>query len=239
MERAATASFLRDGRMPPRSTHPRHHQQNPLRRGRGGHTPGVSLLHHGVCGRTSSTTASVSSTTASAPAALLHHHVHRLAWGLGAGRPRRIGTAKHQVRSGRRTYFWLDWWSGRSPLRERYPNMFGCCALPFLTVHSARDGEGWRIRFRRQFGMAEMVEWDNLTREIEGYAPSEEVDGVSWSLEASGAYSARSLYVHLSHGAAVTHFKEVWSLHVPPRIKIFLWQLIRGRLPSAEKIAKR
>ncbi|KAK1625912.1 hypothetical protein QYE76_000227 [Lolium multiflorum] len=74
MERAAAASFLRDSRMPPRSTHPRHHQQNPLRRGRGGHAPGVCLLHHGVYGRTSSTTASVSSTTASAPAALLHHH---------------------------------------------------------------------------------------------------------------------------------------------------------------------
>jgi hypothetical protein len=87
--------------------------------------------------------------------------------------------AKHQVWSGGRTYFWLDWWSGRSLVRERYPNLFGCCALPFLTVHSARDGEGWRIRFRRKFGMAEMVEWDNLTWEIEGYAPSEEVDGVS------------------------------------------------------------
>jgi hypothetical protein len=147
--------------------------------------------------------------------------------------------AKHQVRSGRRTYFWLDWWSGRSPLRDRYPNLFGCCSLPFLTVHSARDGEGWRIHFRRQFSMVELVEWDNLTREIEGFAPSEEEDGVSWSLEASGAYSARSLYVRLSQGAAVTHFKEVWSLRVPPRIKIFLWQLIRGRLPSAEQIAKR
>jgi hypothetical protein len=70
--------------------------------------------------------------------------------------------------------------------------------------------------------MAEMVEWDNLTREIEGYAPFEEVDGVSWSLEASGAYSARSLYVCLSQGAEATHFKEVWSLRVPHRIKIFL-----------------
>jgi hypothetical protein len=35
MERATVTAFLRDGRMPPRSTHPRHQQQNPLRRGHG------------------------------------------------------------------------------------------------------------------------------------------------------------------------------------------------------------
>ncbi|KAK1648722.1 hypothetical protein QYE76_066527 [Lolium multiflorum] len=49
MERAAAASFLRDVRMPPCSTHPRHHQQNPLRGGRRGHAPNVCFLHHDFC----------------------------------------------------------------------------------------------------------------------------------------------------------------------------------------------
>jgi hypothetical protein len=40
-------------------------------------------------------------------------------------------------------------------------------------------------------------------------------------------------------GAAVTSFKEVWRTKVPPKIKIFLWQLIRGRLPSGVQIVKR
>jgi hypothetical protein len=31
MERAAAATFFRDGRMPPRSMHPRHQQHKPLR----------------------------------------------------------------------------------------------------------------------------------------------------------------------------------------------------------------
>jgi hypothetical protein len=37
----------------------------------------------------------------------------------------------------------------------------------------------------------------------------------------------------------VTHFKEVWQTRVPPKIKVFLWQLIRGKLPSSEQVAKR
>jgi hypothetical protein len=90
-----------------------------------------------------------------------------------------------------------------------------------LTVPSDRAWEGWRIRFRRQFGLAEEVEWDNLIKEIQGVVPSEEEDCISWSSEASGAYSAKSMYAWLSLLAAVTYFKEVWHLRIPPRIKIF------------------
>jgi hypothetical protein len=34
-------------------------------------------------------------------------------------------------------------------------------------------------------------------------------------------------------------FKESWRTRVPSKVKVFLWQLIRGRLPSSEQIAKR
>jgi hypothetical protein len=50
--------------------------------------------------------------------------------------------AKHGVLDGRRTYFWLDWWSGSGPLRECYPSLFNICSLPFIKVRDASDGEG-------------------------------------------------------------------------------------------------
>jgi hypothetical protein len=52
--------------------------------------------------------------------------------------------AKHEVRNGKRTFFWLDWWSGTTPLRARFPLLFACCADPFLTVHDARVEGGYR-----------------------------------------------------------------------------------------------
>jgi hypothetical protein len=48
-----------------------------------------------------------------------------------------------------------------------------------------------------------------------------------------------SMYLLRSRGATVSHFKEVWRVRVPPRVRIFLWQLIRGRLPCSEQVAKR
>jgi hypothetical protein len=96
----------------------------------------------------------------------------------------------------------------------------------------------WRIHFRRQFDLAELVEWDNLCREVQGLPVDAEEDVVSWSLEASGRYSTRSTYLALSQGASMTSFKDVWKTRVPPRIRVFLWQLIHGRLPSSDQVAK-
>jgi hypothetical protein len=105
-------------------------------------------------------------------------------------------------------------------------------------VEGGSPGE-WRILFCRQLGLNELVDWENLCREVQGLLIEEENDEVSWSLEPSGRFSTRSMCLNLSRGAKVTCFKEVWRARVPPKIKIFLWKLIRNRLPSCEQVAKR
>jgi hypothetical protein len=117
--------------------------------------------------------------------------------------------AKHSIHNRKQTYFWLHWWFGASPLRGRFPILFSCCVSPFITVMGARDGPGWQLQFRRPFTLVEEVERDNLTRELSFSQAGEDDDVVSWSLEASGGFSVRSLYLHPSQGAAETHFKEV------------------------------
>jgi hypothetical protein len=124
-------------------------------------------------------------------------------------------------------------------LRVLFPRLFECCDNHFATVAGVRDANGWHIRFRRTFGTAEVVEWENLCRIFDLHPFSEGEDEVSWALEPSGAFSTRSIYGCLSQGAVVTHFREVWKTRVPPRIRVFLWQLIRSRLPSGVQVAKR
>ena len=126
-------------------------------------------------------------------------------------------------------------WTGG---RDRFRRLFGCCLAPFISMAEAHGEMGWQLNFWRPFGLAEAVEWDNLTREIQNSPLSLDKDSVSWCLEASGSFTTRSIYLRLSQGAAVTHFKEVWHTYVPPRIKMFLWQLIRDRLPCSEQVTK-
>jgi hypothetical protein len=102
-----------------------------------------------------------------------------------------------------------------------------------------RSEGGWRIRFRITFGTDEMVEWENLCRIFDLHPFAEGEDQVIWALDPSGVYSTHSMYLRLSQGAAVTYFKEVWRTRVLPKIRVFLWQLIMGKLPSAEQVVKR
>jgi hypothetical protein len=149
--------------------------------------------------------------------------IHKIKWYFKLG-------AKHQVRDGARTYFWLDWWTGNGPLRDSFPRLFEVCDNPFATVAGVRIAGGWHIRFRRAFGLAETVEWSNLCRIFDLHPFASGPDLVSWGLEASGEYSTNSIYHRMSLGAVVTHLKDVWKIRVPPKIRIFLWQLLRGRL---------
>jgi hypothetical protein len=147
--------------------------------------------------------------------------------------------AKHHVENGGKTYFWFDWWLGSAHLKDRFPSLFDICALPSITVRDAFQGEEWGIVFRRSFGLPEAVDWDNLTRELDGVRLTPVVDRVSWMLDPSRVFTTSSIYGKMSQGAAVSHFDELWCTKVPPRVRIFLWQLIRGRLPCCEQVAKR
>jgi hypothetical protein len=43
----------------------------------------------------------------------------------------------------------------------------------------------------------------------------------------------------MQEGAAVAYAKDIWTLPIPLKVKIFIWQLAKGRLPSAEQLFKR
>jgi hypothetical protein len=103
-------------------------------------------------------------------------------------------------------------------------------------VTGVRDAEGWHVRFRRTFGLAKAVEWDNLCRIFDLHPFNPGNDKVTWGLENSGEFTTKSIYYRLSLGAAVTHFSEVWKIRVPQKIKIFLWQMLRGRYLNRESL---
>jgi hypothetical protein len=88
-------------------------------------------------------------------------------------------------------------------------------------VVGVRSAEGWHIRFRRTFGLEEMVEWENLCRIFDIHLVHTDEDQVFWALEPSGMYSTHSMYLRVSQGATVTCFKEVWRTRVPPKIRVF------------------
>ena len=68
---------------------------------------------------------------------------------------------------------------------------------------------------------------------------SEKDDSVAWPHTTSGRFSVKSLYLRLVSGAPMNKSKSVWLARVPPKVKTFMWQAIKGRLPAADQIHKR
>jgi hypothetical protein len=61
----------------------------------------------------------------------------------------------------------------------------------------------------------------------------------SWALETSGRFSVSSLYRKINKGPNLPHKKLIWKAKLPLKIKIFLWQMAKGKMPASALIKRR
>ncbi|XP_048552628.1 uncharacterized protein LOC125532726 [Triticum urartu] len=151
----------------------------------------------------------------------------------------RIGTSI-SVGTGSSTLFWFDRWLGDTPLAARFPGLFDIAVDPRISVESALIDLG-RLAFHRPFGPPEVAAWDALLQDI-ALLPidvADTPDAISWRLNPSGRFSTKSLYAAIAPSTAPEPFSLIWDIRLPLKISIFLWQWIRGRLPSGVEVCKR
>lgn len=86
---------------------------------------------------------------------------------------------------------------------------------------------------------AEGISWAHLREKLASVSLSEAQDRVSSKLLASGQFSVKSLYSKLTQGPALDIARGLWKAGLPLKIKIFLWQMFRNRLPTSDNVAKR
>jgi hypothetical protein len=128
---------------------------------------------------------------------------------------------------------------GSGKLQDRFPNLFAIAEAQEASVASLWTDTGWFIPFRWALGLIERVEWVNLMREIETLRTAATPDCMSWVLEPSGRFTVRSLYRKLCEGNPSKFFGAIWHFAIPSRIRIFLSQLARKRLPTNANIRQR
>uniref|UniRef100_A0A8I6Z3D2 Reverse transcriptase zinc-binding domain-containing protein n=1 Tax=Hordeum vulgare subsp. vulgare TaxID=112509 RepID=A0A8I6Z3D2_HORVV len=145
---------------------------------------------------------------------------------------------RFSVGNGSRTQFWLDPWLARELVRLRFPRLSAICDDQAVLVSAAALEDGWNFAFRRSFGPAEVQEWDVL-KEVVPLPGSSVNDNVSWSLSPSGEFSVTLAYQALCQVLVLPWLSPVWKAPMPLKIKIFVWQLLRDRLPLGTEVLKR
>ena len=136
--------------------------------------------------------------------------------------------------------FLFDHWLGDSPLAARFLELFTIAVDPPVSVETGLIDLG-RLAFRRSFDPHEVAAWDSLLQDI-ALLPvdvEDDPDSISWRLEPSGRFSTKSLYAAIAPSTAPEPFSLIWGIRLPLKIRIFLWQWIRGRLHSGVEVLKR
>lgn len=62
---------------------------------------------------------------------------------------------------------------------------------------------------------------------------------VSWNLEGNGLFNIRSLYQAIAASPTPKPLVQLWTIRLPLKISIFMWQWIRRRLPLGVEVLKR
>jgi hypothetical protein len=104
-------------------------------------------------------------------------------------------------------------------------------------VSRVLEGGVINLSFRRNFGCEEILEWEDVERELEQVALSDREDSMRWALSANGQFSTSSLYRHHSFSRVTDMRMEgLWKSKLPMKIKNFLWLVYRGRIQIVDNL---
>ena len=97
-----------------------------------------------------------------------------------------------------------------------------------------------KITFRRCVDNRLLLLWYDMLSIVQSIVLSNEDDVLIWKLESNGVYSVRSMYAMINfRGISQVHIPDMWKIHVPPNIHIFLWLLAHNKLLVRENLVKR
>jgi hypothetical protein len=88
-------------------------------------------------------------------------------------------------------------WIGRSSLRLTFPRTYELCGKKQCLVNDCLVGDEWVMNFRRPLSQQEGAQRGELTALLDRVQITEGKDRVVWSLEKSGSYTTKSMYMRL------------------------------------------
>ncbi|XP_038993537.1 uncharacterized protein LOC120117316 [Hibiscus syriacus] len=132
------------------------------------------------------------------------------------------------------------------PLKVSFPRLFAISTnqLGKLIEFGEFSSLGWiwNIQLRRSLADWEFEQWANLMAIISNfYLSKEAIDGLIWKGNGIGVYSANSCVKTCSLAQKEDYVwkKFVWKGLVPPRVEVFMWQVVLQKLPVRSELVKR
>ncbi|XP_016177792.1 uncharacterized protein LOC107620087 [Arachis ipaensis] len=154
-----------------------------------------------------------------------------------------------EIGDGRRTRFWEDIWLRGGLLKDMFPRLFSVSNQRGSVIGDCGFWDGlewrWNFQWRRELfqweldllnQMHETLRLVNLVYERE--------DRVVWKFDKHGVYSTNSFVQELQVEllpediASFSFTRTIWKGLVPPRVELFIWFVLTGRVNTKERLSR-
>lgn len=149
------------------------------------------------------------------------------------------------VGNGKQAQFWHDVWLCANPLKSIFPRLFRIASNPLATIESLGRWEDqkwiWDLSWSRFLRPRDFEEVETLNGMLQNVILSVDTkDSLIWMPHKSGLFSVKSICSELDkslNSEESPAIKGLWRGLVPPRIEIFMWLALLGRINTKSKLA--
>lgn len=147
----------------------------------------------------------------------------------------------YSVASGHPTKFWLDTWTGDTPLCLKFPELFEVSRKKQGWVADFYRDDAWDIDPRRRLTDTEIQEATQLCQQLDGVTLNAEQDSRRWKWEKEGMFSVQSCYNAITISNNIPDFRsnKIWIPLVPPKVSFFVWLLHHNSIMTQDNLAHR
>lgn len=154
---------------------------------------------------------------------------------------------KWDLGNGSSIYFWEGWWWGDGPLASRFSRLFSLSKLRLKSISEFillwnDNGLNSNI-WNNNFLPSDSVQISQLSDIIGNTLLRQQNDKLVWQVD-KGSFTSKDLSkCMLSEAPNMSPhsriWSQLWSLKVPPKIRIFLWKVQWGILPTKQLLHSR
>jgi hypothetical protein len=138
------------------------------------------------------------------------------------------------VRDRRKASFWLSSWIDGQSLALLFPCLYQHSRRKHRSVREAVLNEKWIEDIAHNLNadiLRELFLLSQLIQSMHLDLTCEHEDQITWTLESSGTYSARSAYEIQFNEQVISNFPRlIWKAWATPRCKLFMWLLLQDRV---------
>ena len=151
-----------------------------------------------------------------------------------------------KVGNGAIALFWHEFWIGSGPLAKAFPRLFALSSQPNGTISSfgywAGSSWTWNFQWKRDLRPRDEAELVGLQALLHTVCLSiDNDDTFIWCQSKRGEFSVKSFTRELSKSLhhpdpCPANLKKLWCGLIPPRIEIFTWCALLGKINSRAKL---